>query len=454
MFPHWMGSVIPEKWQPLVVFLWVCACATLIAFIARKPVAGGQAKHVANKDQEFGGPLGCAAIIVASHVFMFWQATTLFGYNFEMFLPTWRSIGFFAAYHAASIAFARYMPGLEVPGQAKIGYLCNGYASFWATLAGAAAVHLLDVFDLTILMNEYPAMLSTGIVLSNAYCVMLHLYYASPEERFSVYDYFMGVVLHPRLCNGKVDIKMVAEARLSWNLLLLVTVGSWLDLAKRHENTFLNPALFMVIAHGVYVNAIAKGEHFIPYTWDMTTENFGWMLNWWNCAGVPLFYCYNSIFLAKNADNLALPLPEKIWYPLLVILYLVAAWVFDEANYHKCYFKAEMRGETVVLTRNLFPTMRHVKNPKYLKCEAGVLLIDGWYAWGRKIHYTADTSIALIQGLSCGFTSFMPYTYLFFFAAMITHRSGRDELHCREKYGKTWDKYLAAVPYKFIPGIY
>merc|ERR1711957_711371 len=99
--------------------------------------------------------------------------------------------------------------------------------------------------------------------------------------------------------------------------------------------------------------------------------------------------------------------------------------------------KAQMRGENEVLKRNLFPTQRHCENPKYIKCEVGVLLVDGWYSWGRKIHYAADVAM-----------------YVGFFLAMITHRAGRDEVHCRKKYGATWDKYLAMVPYKFIPGVW
>lgn len=453
MFPSWLTSVIPEKYQPLAVLAGVGAGASILALANRQP-ATTKPKKCAPEDQEFGGPLGCAAVMLGSHAFMFGTATTLFGSSVDTFLPTWKSLGFFGAYHAASLLFARVCPGIRVPGQAGIGYLCNGYASFFATMGGAAAAHLSGVFDITTLLYEYPAVLTTGIIVSNIYTLLIHLYYAAPEQLLSIYDFFIGVVLHPRLCDGKVDIKMVAESRLSWNLLLLCTVGSWVDLARRHEGGLLNPVLFMVIAHGLYTNSIAKGEHFIPYSWDITTEHFGWMLNWWNCAGVPLFYCYNSMYITMNAEQLVLPLPEKVWYPLLTVA-LIGTWrIWDEANYQKCYFKAEMRGETEVLNRNLFPTLRHCKNPKYIKCEAGVLLIDGWYSWGRKIHYAADTIMALLWGMGCGFSSVMPYMYAGFFLSMITHRASRDEVHCRKKYGATWDKYLAAVPYKFIPGVW
>ena len=91
-----------------------------------------------------------------------------------------------------------------------------------------------------------------------------------------------------------------------------------------------------------------------------------------------------------------------------------------------------------------------MKDPNYIKCDVGVLLIDGWYGVARKIHYAADSAMALPWGLGCGFGSLMPYVYFFFFAAMITHRTIRDETRCQQKYGATWEKYLKAVPCRFV----
>ena len=63
----------------------------------------------------------------------------------------------------------------------------------------------------------------------------------------------------------------------------------------------------MVLAHWLYANACAKGEHFIPYTWDITTERFGWMLCFWNFAGVPFLYCFQSLYIC-NVRSTALGL--------------------------------------------------------------------------------------------------------------------------------------------------
>lgn len=406
------------------------------------------------EEQEFGGPVGVAFIMVSSHALLFLMTASLYGSDPRTFMPTSRSTGWFLSYHLSQFLGARFMPGVFVPGQSGLGYWCNGYLTFYATLVVSAAIHLAGIFDITTLVTEFPAFLTTAVILANLYSVFTHLSYARGKQIFSIYDFFIGIGVHPRV-GRYVDVKMVAETRVSWTLLFLITCGAYVETYRR-TGSWLNPTLFMFIAHGLYANACAKGEHFIPYTWDITTEKFGWMLCWWNLAGVPLLYCYQSLFLAQHSwSGLVLPpgVPAVVYYAVITVLVVLAYCVWDEANYHKCYFKMEQSGE-ILINRNLFPTFRHVPNPKYIKCEAGVLLVDGWYACARKIHYTADTAMALLWGLSCGFSSPLPYVYFGFFVAMITHRAGRDEARCRAKYGATWDKYLKEVPYRFIPYVY
>lgn len=47
--------------------------------------------------------------------------------------------------------------------------------------------------------------------------------------------------------------------------------------------------------------------------------------------------------------------PSVGYHGVLNVLLVTAYWIWDEANYHKCYFKMEQRGGEL-LTRNLFPT--------------------------------------------------------------------------------------------------
>lgn len=81
-------------------------------------------------------------------------------------------------------------------------------------------------------------------------------------------------------------------------------------------------------------------------------------------------------------------------------------------------------------------------------------ILAGWWAYLRKIHYSADIVMALCWGLSCGFGSVAPYFYVIFFTTMILHRYYRDMDRCAAKYGEDWRRYLALVPYAFIPGVF
>ena len=53
----------------------------------------------------------------------------------------------------------------------------------------------------------------------------------------------------------------------------------------------------MLLAHWLYTNACVKGEECIVPTWDIAHEKWGWMLCFWNLAGVPVMYTFNSMYL-------------------------------------------------------------------------------------------------------------------------------------------------------------
>lgn len=86
------------------------------------------------------------------------------------------------------------------------------------------------------------------------------------------YDYFMGATLNPRI--GHVDLKMWAEIRLPWPVLFYLSLSC---LLKQYETygAVTAPAVFIVLAHFLYVNACQKGEECIPTSWDIFYEKDG-----------------------------------------------------------------------------------------------------------------------------------------------------------------------------------
>jgi delta24(24(1))-sterol reductase len=174
------------------------------------------------------------------------------------------------------------------------------------------------------------------------------------------------------------------------------------------------------------------------------------MLIFWNMAGVPLSYCHCTVFLANHDPS------EYAWpKPFLIFLYasyLFMYWAWDTSNSQKNHFRAQEKGYDQ--ERKTFPQLpwRAIPNAQHIKTDTGdSILVDGWFKYVRKMHYTCDMYFALCWALITGFSSPWPWFYPVFFAAMIVHRAMRDIERCREKYGEHWKEYERRVPYLFIP---
>jgi delta24(24(1))-sterol reductase len=184
----------------------------------------------------------------------------------------------------------------------------------------------------------------------------------------------------------------------------------------------------------------------------MYYEKWGFMLIFWNLAGVPLSYCHCTIYLANHHPD------TYRWNRYLLAAmfggYLFVYWVWDTANSQKNRYRQMERGTTVF--RNAFPQLpwQTLHNPEVIKSPQGTILVSGWYGIARKIHYTCDLYFALNWGLITGIGSPFPWFYPLFFACMITHRCMRDIERCSEKYGDAWKEYEKRVPYLFIPVSY
>ncbi|KAJ1677954.1 C-24(28) sterol reductase [Spiromyces aspiralis] len=259
----------------------------------------------------------------------------------------------------------------------------------------------------------------------------------------------MGACLYPRI--GDLDIKLFVELRLPWPMLFFVSVGCAVHQYQTIGHT-TPQALFMVLAHWLYANACNKGEECVLTSWDMFYEKFGALLAMWNLSVVPFMYCYSSVYIYIRGDTLDLP---AAWIIFCYVLLLVGYFFWDTGNSQRNRFRMYHNG--TLIDRKAFPQLPCSFSPdyKYIQTEHGnKLLIDGWFAYARKPHYTADLVMALSWGFICSFSSFFPYYYLVFFLIALVHRVTRDDSRCEVKYGKDWERYVQTVPWKFFPGIY
>lgn len=422
---------------------------------------------------EFGGPIGAFLIIIFSHFLVYYLWTSITYYQGSMIfplsemgahlmegaLPTVYAAKIYFGFIAFQFALAYFLPGIWVKGlpipsenNLQLKYLCNGVLSWYTTIAVAILLHVSHLFRLSDLADQMGHLITVAMIGANGLSLGLYILSIVSKKKMHstqnpIYVFFMGGVLNPRV--GRVDLKLFSEIRIPWILLFFLTLSA---AAKQYDlYGSITPAMaFMIVAHGLYANACMKGEECIPTTWDIFHEKFGWMLIFWNYVGVPFVYCFQSFYILKNN-------PQHSWVYMtgLFAVLLFAYYVWDTANSQKNRFRMQLRN--TFIKRNTFPQLPWgtLKNPKYIQTKTGdALLTDGWYKYGRKIHYTADTVMAITWGLSCGFSGVLPYLYPLFFIAMITHRYRRDMKRCAKKYGADWDRYCKQVPYKFIPFIY
>ncbi|KAI8384383.1 ergosterol biosynthesis ERG4/ERG24 [Radiomyces spectabilis] len=379
--------------------------------------------------------------------------------------PTTAAVKIYMGYVTLSFILAYIMPGPIVEGLPipslkgkKLKYLCNGLSSWYFTLALSAVLHVTGVFRLTSIIDNFAGIMTVAIIWGFTMSALVYLYsnLTGQNHRMSgnfFYDFFMGAPLNPRI--GHVDLKMWAEIRVPWPVLFYISLSCAL---KQWETrgTVTPPVAFMVLAHFLYVNACQKGEECIPPSWDIFYEKDGFMLIFWNMAGVPFTYCYSSIYLMKYELLTGTAILHSMPYTVfLFALLLTGYYIFDTGNSQKNRFRMEQNG--IFFTRNAFPQLPwgHLKNPSYIKTKHGnLLLTSGWWGIARKPHYTADLMMAISWGLITGFGSFLPYFYFCFFVCVLTHRVSRDMERCASKYGDDWVLYCQKVPYIFIPFIY
>ncbi|TIA81106.1 hypothetical protein E3P98_02258 [Wallemia ichthyophaga] len=444
-----------------------------------------------HQEYEFGGPCGVVAMMLGFPLLMYYfyicmQANDgwflypkslaevkplgeyMWLYAQQHAYPTRKAWAIYCGLMAMQFALAVIMPGfhqkgLPVPSlkYKSLDYNCNAMLSFYATILIASVLHTTHTFRLTEIVDNFGGLMTVAILVGYAGSLAVYfltVMFGHPLRMSGnfFYDLFMGASLNPRILG--VDIKMWAEVRIPWVLLFGIAVSG----ACKQYDTFgtVSPNMaFMVLATGLYINACAKAEECIPQTWDMAWEKFGFMLCFWNFAGVPFTYCYPVLYLTNHHPS------EYEWslstYAVLFGVLIASYSVFDLAMAQKSRFKMQQQGITKF--RFGFPyipgSTPDPATTRYIQTQHGSkLLISGPWAYCRKPNYLADWIQATSWGMSCGLPFIasppIPHWYAVWFFIVLVHRCERDFERCAAKYGEDWEEYCRRVPYKFIPYVW
>ena len=294
----------------------------------------------------------------------------------------------------------------------------------------------------TFVYDHYLALAMGATVFSFALAVYLYVKSFTPGALLAVggnsgnviYDWFVGRELNPRI--GIFDWKIFCEMRpglIGWVLI------NYCMLAKQYETYgFVTNSMVLVCFFQFwYILDSFWAEEALLTTMDIIHDGFGFMLAFGDLAWVPFTYSLQARYLVDHPVNLPL------WAAVAIFVLNAGGYViFRGANSQKDAFRRDPN----------HPSVSHLKT---MPTERGTkLIISGWWGICRHPNYVGDLVMALSWSLPCGFNHFLPYFYVTYFAVLLIHRQLRDEHHCKQKYGKDWDKFCQVVKWRLIPGIY
>ncbi len=362
-----------------------------------------------------------------------------------------------AVFAVTEIILLKLLPGKTIKGPITPHgytpvYKNNGFYAFLTTLFLFWLFGFqLKVFNPAIIYDRFGEILGALNLFSWLFCLLLYfkgIYKPSTPDSGSsgnpLFDYYWGTDLYPHIFG--VNVKHFTNCRfgmMSWPVLILAFA------AKQYEMYgFISDSMIVsVTLQLIYVGIFFYYESGYFNTMDIQEDRAGYYIVWGVMVWVPAVYTLTAHYLVQH--------PVHLGYGLSAILIIIGIISF--------YTKTNMNRQRINVRKNNGNYKIWGHKAKIIRAEytdkkgekrQSILLVDGWWGVTRHFHYVGEILGALCWSLPALFDNFMPYFYVFFLTILLFHRAKRDDVKCRLKYGKYWDEYCKAVPYKIIPGIF
>lgn len=344
---------------------------------------------------------------------------------------------------------ARLLPGLEREGYPTLdgtaeAYTLTGMPLFFVTHVVVAALVFGCGVSLTLLVTHFWSLFVVANVLALALTVALYVWGRRNGKRrvlrstaFDtirlprlVRDVWFGNELNPRWLGVDIKMFMYQPSLIGVNLLIVAFASAQYDLHQR-----VTPQTWCLLGFWwAYLFSHYVKEEFMLSTWDVTSENFGFMLVWGDLVYVPFLYSLPGWWIVDDTT------PFAPWHWLsLCVLCALFMWIFRQANWQKERYKRSpdrrIWGRAPVLVD-------------------GRLLASGFWGIGRKLNYTGEIGVYLCFALCTGFGSAWPYLLPLALTVLLVQRAARDHKKCSAKYGDAWKAYCERARFRMLPYVY
>ncbi|CAK8673420.1 unnamed protein product [Clavelina lepadiformis] len=276
-----------------------------------------------------------------------------------------------------------------------------------------------------------------------------HLFPSCADDcKFSgsfIYDFTMGIEFNPRI--GKLfDFKLFCNGRpgiVCWTIINLSF--AWY---QKETYGFVSDSMILLnMLQAIYVLDFFWNEAWYLKTIDICHDHFGFYLAWGDFVWLPFMYTLQGLYLAYYPVQLG-----TVKCALILLLGLVGYFIFRSTNYQKDRFRANPEGCVIWGKKAQYIKCSYVSADG--RCHQSSLLTSGWWGVARHMNYTGDLMGSLAYCMCCGAGHILPYFYMIYMTVLLVHRIYRDEHRCQAKYGEHWQKYVAKVSYRLVPGLY